>query len=175
MQRIVVIGNAGTGKSTLSRRLGALLGIEVCHLDSILWKPGWQRTSDAEFIERQAEILRRERWIIDGLGVWDAIRPRLDAADTIIFPDYPLWISYLWAYKRQAQYAFRPRPDLPPNCPMLPKTWQLGGVIRRVHTTIRPRLLLLLAEYQPHKRVFQLRSPQEMQRFVAEIERAHHH
>ena len=121
MRRIVVIGNAGTGKSTLSRRIGALLGIEVFHLDTILWKPGWQRASDDEFIARQSEILRRPAWVIDGLAVWDSIRPRLEAADTIIFPDYPLWISYLWAYKRQAQYAFRPGRTCRRTAPCCPR------------------------------------------------------
>ena len=53
---------------------------------------------------------------------------------------------------------------------MLPQTLRLAGVIRRVHTTIRPKLLALLEEQPPDKRVIRLRSPRELRRLMAEIE-----
>ena len=37
MRRIVVIGNAGNGKTTLSRTLSDLLAIPVIHLDLVQW------------------------------------------------------------------------------------------------------------------------------------------
>jgi adenylate kinase family enzyme len=171
MQRIAVVGNAGSGKSTLSLRLAGLLGIEVMHIDLLQWRPGWNSTPHEEFTRIHNALLHRERWIVDGLGAWPTVLARIDAADTVIFPDLPLWLSYIWAYKRQVRYALQPRPDLPENCPMLPKTWVLAKVIWTVHTRVSPQLLDLLRSCLGRKRIVYLRSPREIQAFLAEVER----
>ena len=44
MQRVAIIGTGGAGKSTLARRMGERLGIEVIHLDHLFWQPGWEPT-----------------------------------------------------------------------------------------------------------------------------------
>ena len=169
MTKIMVIGNAGNGKTTLCKKLGARLGIEVFHVDTMQWRPGWQRTPEAEFARVHDDILRRERWIIDGFGPGDSIEKRAVAADTIVFSDYPLWRSFLWAYKRQLQYAFRPRPDLPENCPMLPKTWELARVMWWVHTEFRPRFFALLEQHWGQKYIVRLASPCETERWLEAV------
>ncbi|MBP1916276.1 adenylate kinase family enzyme [Lederbergia galactosidilyticus] len=40
MKKIAIIGSGGSGKSTLATKLGAILKIEVFHLDALFWKPG---------------------------------------------------------------------------------------------------------------------------------------
>ena len=44
MQRIVIIGSGGAGKSTLAQQLGARLDLPVIHLDALYWQPGWVET-----------------------------------------------------------------------------------------------------------------------------------
>ena len=44
-RRVLVIGMAGSGKSTFSRALSAKTGLPVIHLDLYQWKPGWVRPS----------------------------------------------------------------------------------------------------------------------------------
>ncbi|MFZ3034860.1 MAG: hypothetical protein WA138_12715 [Parvibaculum sp.] len=41
MQRILIIGGPGGGKSTLTRALMQKLDLPVTHLDQIWWTPGW--------------------------------------------------------------------------------------------------------------------------------------
>ncbi|HKG22550.1 MAG TPA: AAA family ATPase, partial [Blastocatellia bacterium] len=41
MKKVLVIGSGGAGKTTFAKELGARLNIEVIHLDSIYWNPGW--------------------------------------------------------------------------------------------------------------------------------------
>lgn len=166
MTRVCVIGNAGGGKSTLCKKLGKAKGLPVYALDKLQWNRGWIPTEPAEFERRHEELLSRERWIIDGFASWRSIERRFEAADTIIFVDLPLWVHYWWAAKRQFMTIFRPRPDFPEGCPMLPMTSQLMKMIWRIHRRDRPRLLSLTEGYRPEKRVFHIRSPRALRRFV---------
>ena len=63
---MVVTGLAGSGKSTLSLALGAKTGLPVIHLDLHYWKPGWTDPTDAEWREKQREVLAGGSWIADG-------------------------------------------------------------------------------------------------------------
>jgi ABC-type glutathione transport system ATPase component len=56
--------------------------------------------------------------------------------------------------------------SLPPNCPMLPKTWELAKIIRRFQTLVRPRLLELLDSRRGRLRIVHLRSPAETDAFL---------
>jgi adenylate kinase family enzyme len=38
MKRVAVIGSGGSGKTTLSRQLGALLGLPVVDIDAHYWR-----------------------------------------------------------------------------------------------------------------------------------------
>jgi adenylate kinase family enzyme len=49
MDRVVVLGIPGSGKSTISRFLGDHFGIPVLHLDTIFWLPNWQKGIPREF------------------------------------------------------------------------------------------------------------------------------
>ena len=166
MTRVAVIGNAGGGKSTMCRKLGQALDIAVYPVDKLQWKPGWVSTAAEEFKQRHEEWLGRERWIIDGWGPWEAIEARFEAADTIIFVDHPLSTHYWWAFKRQFKCLFRPRPDGPEGCPMLPMTWQLIKMIWNIHWSARPRLMRLVDTFRASKQVVSLRSPREMRQFI---------
>jgi adenylate kinase family enzyme len=56
MEKIVVIGASGAGKSTFAKRLGTALYLEVIHLDAYYWNPGWTQTPREEW--RGVVILR---------------------------------------------------------------------------------------------------------------------
>lgn len=48
-QKILVVGNGGAGKSTLSRRIGSALSLPVVHLDRLWWLNGWEHRTAEEF------------------------------------------------------------------------------------------------------------------------------
>ena len=55
MQRILVMGSSGSGKSTFARRLSEATGIPFVSLDALFWKPGWQPSESADFEARVTE------------------------------------------------------------------------------------------------------------------------
>src|SRR5215510_11229588 len=89
MQRILVMGSSGSGKSTFAQRLSAITGIPVVSLDALFWKPGWIESDRAEFRARVAEVLRQSRWIVDGNYIAAEGELRRDASDTVIWFDLP--------------------------------------------------------------------------------------
>lgn len=116
MERILLIGCGGSGKSTMSRQLGALLNLPVVHLDQIFWQPGWIQLSREEFDRRLEEELRRERWIIDG-NFERTLSRRLARCDTVIFLDYGRWTCLMGVLKRVLTSYGRVRPDMAAGCP----------------------------------------------------------
>lgn len=89
-KRIVIIGNSGSGKSYLARRLGAGLKNPVVHLDSIFWLPGgFNEKRAAPVVDQMIEHHRSEpEWIVE--GVFGELAGRfLDLADLLIWLDLP--------------------------------------------------------------------------------------
>lgn len=113
MQRIAIIGSSGAGKSTLARELGAILGLEVVHLDVHYWQPGWVPTPEAEWDRINRELVQKEQWIIDG-NYSRTMEVRMAAADTIIYLDLPRWLC-VWRVLKRTLLRL-PRPDLATGC-----------------------------------------------------------
>jgi adenylate kinase family enzyme len=84
--RIAVVGNNGSGKSYLSRELSAITGLPLVHLDVEFWRPNWEMPSKEEWIARQAELVSKDQWIIDGTHQ-ATMELRFKAADLVIFLD----------------------------------------------------------------------------------------
>ena len=66
MQRVLVIGPCGAGKSTLAVELGRKLALPVFHMDQLNWQPGWVESSKVEIRAKLAKITSTDRWLIDG-------------------------------------------------------------------------------------------------------------
>jgi adenylate kinase family enzyme len=167
MSRVVILGIAGGGKSTLARRISAALGLPLHQMDKIGWLPGWKLASNSEVDQKHDEIMASDRWVIDGYGSWRSIERRCDEADTLILIDQPALRHYWWAYKRNIKLLFWDNPDLPLGCSNWPLWKMMYRVVRDTRRVELPKLRKLLAE-RPEKARFVLRSPGEIEMFCRE-------
>ena len=115
MNKVIVIGSGGSGKSTFARELGGRTGIEVIHLDQEYWQPNWEKTPTDEWEAKVAVMLERNSWIMDG-NFGGTREMRMCAADTIIFLDLPRHICLYRILKRTIKYYGRSRPDMTEGC-----------------------------------------------------------
>lgn len=167
MKKIVLVGSGGSGKSTLARQLGDKLKLDVYHLDALFWKPNWVGVPREEQKKVQHELVKQEEWIIDG-NYGNTMDIRLDAADTIIFLDIHRTICVYRVFKRMMKYRNRTRPDMGEGCEerldlnFLKWVWDYPK-------EKRPEILKKLDELSNDKQVIILRSPKEVQRFLANV------
>jgi len=115
MERILIIGCGGAGKSTLARSLGEKLGIPVVHLDQLWWKPGWIESNRDEFDEKLAVALDKPQWIMDG-NFNRTLQTRLGKCDTVIYLDFSRWVCLFRVIYRVVTNLGKTRPDMTPGC-----------------------------------------------------------
>jgi adenylate kinase family enzyme len=116
LDRILVIGSPGAGKSTLAHQIAARTGLPLYHLDQMHWLPGWVERDRDEGREELVEVLAQKSWIIDG-NYGSTMPLRIQRADTVVWLDYPTYLCLWRALKRWWQYRGKARPDMTEGCP----------------------------------------------------------
>ena len=165
MQRVLVLGCSGAGKSTFGRRLAAMLDLPLVHLDQQFWRPGWQKPEPNEWRDQVVALAGKPAWVMDGTyaNTFDIRMPR---ADTLIWLDHPRSVCLRRVLTRMlAQYG-RTRPDLPENCPerfdvaFLRYVWNF-------RKQQRPRIENGIKTFGSHLRVIALRNDRDTRSFLA--------
>ena len=116
MQRILILGNAGSGKTFLGRKLADLLDLELIHLDYYFWQPGWRKPAREVWIKKITHLISKPKWVMDG-NYSSNLELRLDKADTVIFLQESRFKCLWRCFRRYLQHRGRNRPDLQPGCP----------------------------------------------------------
>jgi adenylate kinase family enzyme len=162
MRRILVTGNAGAGKTSLARRLAMHTGLPYVGLDKIVWKPGWLRTPVAERRASEEAAANGPCWVVDGVSM-----AMMQAADTIIFLDYPRHVCFWRALCRNVPYLFRSRPGLPERCPEILIAPTLAKMIWNFPALVRPKILD--ACRSDSQRFVHIRTNQALSQFMATL------
>ena len=115
MERILLIGNAGAGKTTFARKLAEKLDLPLIHLDRLYWCGEWEHLSRDAFDAALQPLLESPRWIIDG-NFNRTIPHRLTYCDTVIFFDLPTLTCLAGITKRTLTNLGRSRADMGGNC-----------------------------------------------------------
>ena len=88
MQKVIVIGCPGSGKTTFAQRLSQRVDLPLYYLDAIWHKSDKTHIPREEFDARMREILATDAWIIDG-NYSRTIESRIAACDTVFLFDLP--------------------------------------------------------------------------------------
>jgi len=153
MNRVVILGRGGAGKSTLAQQLSEKLGAPAIELDSIFWKPGPRPTPQTEWAAIQHQLVSSDRWILDGdLGPYDNdLALRISAADTIVVLDFSLWRCTWRTLRRSRENG---------------EYWRWLYHYRR---TSFPTVLDVTARHADHAAVHILHNPTEVRRFLKTV------
>jgi adenylate kinase family enzyme len=116
MERVLVLGPPGAGKSRLARQIAEITGLPLVHLDQHYWRPGWREPAPEIWAAQVAELIAAPRWVMDG-NYGGTLPRRLATADTAILLDMPTWLCLLRVLRRIIASYGRTRPDLAPGCP----------------------------------------------------------
>ena len=140
MNKVIVIGCPGGGKSTFARMLHEKTGLPLYYLDLMYWNADRTTVDRAVFHERLHATMEKESWIIDG-NYASTMEMRLAACDTVFFLDYSPEVCLAGIDARRG----KSRPDMP---------WvetegdeEFIAFIKNYGADSRPKVMELLGRY----------------------------
>jgi adenylate kinase family enzyme len=148
MRRILVIGSGGSGKSTLTRKLGEKLCLPVIHLDALYWSPGWKEHNPLTWPATVEQACSSESWVMDG-NYSGTLVQRLPRADTVVYLDMPRWFCIRNIVLRSIHNLGRSRDDLGEGCPEGPDL-EFMRWVWNYPTRSRARVLAMIEEHGAH-------------------------
>lgn len=93
MQRVVVIGTSGSGKTTFANKLAKKLDCEHYELDELRFLANWEVRSWEETRENIKTFIHHPSWVVD--GNYSRIRDLTwGQADTVIWLNYSFWVVF---------------------------------------------------------------------------------
>jgi adenylate kinase family enzyme len=170
MKKVAVFGNAGGGKSTLSKRLSQITDLPLHILDKIKYQSGGTEVPHEDYKRVHQQILATDRWIIDGFGCMETLWLRLNEADTLIFVDLPLYVHGWLVTKRFITGYFKPPSGWPDNSPILRSSLNSYRVLWLCHKYLTPKYREYIEQAQSMKNVYHIRSIKEISQFFKLIE-----
>ncbi len=100
IQRIMIFGKPGAGKSTFALKLHHKLGLPLYHLDKYFFTNRWKKRNYDDFMRIQQNLVNQEQWIIDG-NCTRSLATRFARADVCLYFNYPRWRCMLGILKRR--------------------------------------------------------------------------
>ena len=161
MNKVIVIGCPGSGKSTFSRALHELTALPLYHLDLLNWNSDKTTVSKAVFLKRLKNVIALDRWIIDG-NYGSSIELRMKECDTVFFLDYPVEVCLDVIKQRQG----KTRSDMPWIETEIDE--ELLEFIRNYNTQSKPKVLELLQKYS-EKDIVVFKSRKEADDYINKV------
>src|SRR3984957_14216511 len=157
MARIVILGCAGSGKTTLAGQVGKRNGASVICLDSI-WQPHWTEKDVPAFRSLVKKAHAGDEWISDGNFALATFDIRLPRATVVIWLERPrlscVWSAITRVFKRHEVHRMAKLAEV------LAFIWNFDHVNR-------PRIEATILSYGPQVPIVRLGSRREIAGFLS--------
>jgi energy-coupling factor transporter ATP-binding protein EcfA2 len=170
-ERVVVIGCAGSGKTTLAQVLAMRLGARHIERDAI----GDDESPDFATQVAAAVDAAGSRWVFDG-APYNAEMVVYPHADTVVALDYPRWVVQRRVLARSARLWLTRRPDGAHTSTDPPWRWWAPhhpvGWAARTHAARQAEIAELLARPElAHARRLRFTSPRQAAVWLVSLSR----
>ncbi len=165
IQKIMIIGRPGSGKSTFAVWFSKILNIPVFHLDKYFFEKNWVERNYQEFLSSQKEMISNPSWIIDGNST-KSYEMRYKHAELCLYFNFPRWLCY-WRVFKRLFYKHRDIDDRAPNCPETVR-WSLLKYMWNFEDRVNPILQQLQSKY-PDVQLIELCSDLKVNQFIKHI------
>ena len=162
MQKVMIIGCPGSGKTTFAERLQKKIGLQLFYLDAIWHRPDKTHITREEFDVRLSEILAKDSFIIDG-NYSRTIERRIVECDTVFLFDLPTEVCLNGAISRLGKGRY----DMP---------WIDTELDPKFKTEIEefkgknlPTIYSLLDKYKDGREIVIFKSREEADNFLLQI------
>lgn len=108
MNRVLVIGSGGAGKTTFANRLAKLTGQPVIHMDHLCYDKAGKRRPEQAYAALLNDALAQPEWIMEG-NYLNTFPKRLARADTVVFLRYSRATCVLGVLGHWIKGVFCPR------------------------------------------------------------------
>lgn len=163
MNRIIVIGCPGSGKSTLTFKLQNILKYPVMHLDKVYHIDNDTRISTEELIEKVNEFASSNHdWIIDGNYI-TTMEQRMILADTIILLDIDSNICVQNAISRSKKER---QEDMAVGFDISKISQDFLNYIAKFKETTFPKIMELYEKYKNTKKFIILKSYKDIDNYI---------
>lgn len=162
MNKVIIIGCPGSGKTTFAEKLNKCTGLPLYYLDAIWHKPDKTHISRDVFDERISEIFNTSEWIIDG-NYNRTIEKRLQQCDTVFLFDLPTEVCLQGATERLGKGRY----DLPWIEKELDS--EFANAIKEFSEKSLPKIYELIEKYKDEKTIIIFKSRDEADNYINEI------
>lgn len=166
MNKIIVIGCPGSGKSTMVFRMNEKLKYSVLHLDKIYHIDNNTHITREELIKRVDKFANdNERFIIDGNYI-STVEQRIKLADTIILLDIDTEICVQNAVNRSKKEKTADMADGFDNSKLKDEFLEFIG---RFKNDSLPKIMGLIEAYKSEKNIIILKNYKEIDEFIESL------
>ena len=164
MEKIIIIGCPGSGKSVFSNKLKNIINLPLYHLDMIYHKKDGTQISKDEFDEKLKIILKEEKWIIDG-NYQRTLERRLKECDTVFLLDFPTDICLSSIEKRIGNK----RDDLPWIEEKLDENFK--NAVLNFSKVKLPHIYVLLDKYKEGRNIIIFKTREEADCYIEKMKK----